>query len=195
MNSFLEVTILSGKSHVAMGATTLVITMDTCVLLGNKISSLNPVLDTVKLFLMDNQNMPFVAFIILSAILFFLGCLLPDIDYPYSTLGKIIYIPIEHRTWTHAIWIPAALCVAGIKFRYLFWLGLGIFLHDFWVSFSSSGLDWFYPIQFKKRNHLKLYKVGEFTEYIIVAISICLSFALTFFALQSTYHFVNISFL
>ena len=32
---------------------------------------------------------------------YFLGTLLPDIDNPNSLLGRIIHVPVEHRTWFH----------------------------------------------------------------------------------------------
>lgn len=185
---------MSGKHHLVMGATTLIATVDTSVLLSKKILSLNTLLTSVKDFVLDNQSLNFWMFIGISTFLYFLGCILPDIDYPYSMIGKIIYIPIEHRTWTHAIWIPAICFIFCLKFRYLFWLGLGMLVHNFWDSFSHSGIHWFYPINSKKHNHIKLYSINDIRETIIVVVSIFVSIFLSFFVLQSTYHFINISF-
>ena len=152
---------------------------------------------TVTYFLIPNDTgeLPKWAFIFIGIFLYFVGSLLPDIDTPYSTLGKIIYLPFEHRTWTHAIWLPLGLCIGGIWIRLLFWLGMGTFIHDFWDSFSASGLHWLYPINSKKKpKHLALYHTSKPSEFIVVGIALTLSILYGLISLQIVYNFVNISF-
>lgn len=186
---------MTGKSHLATGVASVVVLADTIFITTNKYSMFTDTAVKIKDFLLDNQSMPMWLFLVVSAILFLLGLLLPDIDHPYSMLGRIIHIPIEHRTWTHYIWLPATLCVVGIFYRFVFWLSIGILLHDLWDKPSASGLNMLYPIiKSKRKRHLKLYHTSEASEYVVVGIFCCLSFVYTFCVLQSVYHFVNIAF-
>lgn len=117
----------------------------------------------------------------LCAVLFLTGCLLPDIDQEKSTLGKIIHIPVQHRTWTHTIWIVAILAILSIFVPCLFWLCLGCMLHIFYDSLSKGGICWFYPIsqyktwtsgaQVKKNHKIYLYRTGETSELIITMLA------------------------
>ena len=107
-------------------------------------------------------------------------------------LGKIIHIPLEHRTWTHAIYLVIIFLVASIWFRPLWFLAIGIFLHDLADSVSYSGIQWFYPA--KQKHVIKLYKVSTFTEYLCVIVFVGLTVFFTLFALQHVYHFVTVKF-
>lgn len=166
---------MRGTSHVFMncitagfiGATGYLLTNTNCVSFLKE-----PVVQTSN-FLLHDPSIPFVIHVGLSIFLYILGSLLPDIDHPYSAIGKIIHIPIAHRTWLHAIYIPVGLFIGGIWIRCLFWLGLGYFFHLFWDSFSASGINWFYP---KKNKHhiLKLYHTSELSEGIFVGIFLML---------------------
>lgn len=104
-----------------------------------------------------------------AAFLYMLGSVLPDIDHPYSGIGKVIHIPVKHRTWTHAIYAVLLFLLLGIKWRLCAWLGLGYFGHLIVDSMSASGVDWIYP---KKNNHhfIKLYRTSQFSEKFVVGI-------------------------
>ena len=186
---------MRGKCHVTTGIVTAGVVADTLFLMNNsEIDSISyNISEIAKKFLLDDGNLPTIVFLAVSILLYLLGTLLPDIDYPYSTIGKIVHIPIEHRTWTHAVWIPAGLCLAGIIWRPLFYLGMGMIVHIFWDAFSASGISWLYPI--KNKHHIfKVYDTGHFSEYVFVACIILVFVMYTLFCLQSVYHFVNVSF-
>lgn len=110
------------------------------------------------------------------AALFIVGSLLPDIDQEKSTLGKIIHIPVQHRTWTHTAWVVIVLAILSIFLPCLFWLCFGYTLHIFYDSLSKGGICWFYPIsqyrtwasgaQVKKNHKIYLYRTGETSELI-----------------------------
>lgn len=116
----------------------------------------------------------------LGLVFFYIGTLLPDIDSEHSMLGRHIHLPMEHRTWTHAVWLPLIFIVAGFAFPPLWWAALGYVLHLFWDSLSRGGVCWFYPIsryvsysggaKVKRGHWLKLYSVGGVSEYILTAI-------------------------
>lgn len=117
-------------------------------------------------------------FWIAAFFLFIIGSLLPDIDNSNSLLGRYVNVGVPHRTWTHSVWGLPFLCLAGVYFRPMMWLALGVFLHLFWDSFSVGGNCWFYPFSkyvdyssgaHVKRHHwLKLYRVGGLSETILV---------------------------
>ena len=108
--------------------------------------------------------------------LFLLGTWLPDIDKR---------LPIEHRTWTHAIWIPAGLFFLSHTYHMLFWLAFGYVLHLFWDSISYAGVCYLYPFT-KYRNfgsgakvnqqHIfKLYRVGKPSEYVLIGVLVTIT--------------------
>lgn len=70
------------------------------------------------------------------------GSLLPDVDSPTSTIGRVIpVIPhlIKHRTITHSIWLAL---LAGL----LWWpLGVGIALHILLDCLTTEGVPIFWP--------------------------------------------------
>lgn len=185
---------MRGKSHIAMN----VVTAGTVACTGflfiksDLSESLGEISKAVYEFLFDNGTISMFIFVPAAILLYLLGSLLPDIDHPYSTIGKIIHLPIPHRTWTHAIYVPVILFIAGMWYRLLFWLGLGYFFHLFWDSFSASGVNWLYP---KKNKHhvLKLYHTSQPSEYMTVGVSTTLLVIYACIVLQSVYHFVNIT--
>lgn len=111
---------------------------------------------------------------------YFIGTLLPDIDNPNSLLGRFIHLPIEHRTWIHAIYLYLIPAVLGWLVHPAFsWLFFGVFVHLFWDSFSAAGNCWLYKLvsdyreypggaKVKKGHKLKLYRTGEWSEYLLV---------------------------
>lgn len=178
---------MTGKSHIAMGAISLGIASEAMFSSIYSQTALCNVSASIKSFVLDNQTIKMPIFIILSLILFVLGCLLPDIDTPYSTLGKIICIPIEHRTWTHAIYLPIVLCLIGIKYRFIFWLALGVICHDLCDSVSMSGLNWFYPA--KNKHHVfKLYYTSHMSEYVFVFVYAAVFVVYTIFSIYKFSH-------
>jgi len=123
----------------------------------------------------------------LCLMMYFIGTLLPDIDNPNSILGKIFHIPVEHRTWIHAIYLYLVIATLGLFVHPAFsWMFFGVFVHLFWDSFSAMGNCWFYKLfsdykkypnnaKVKKGHKLKLYYAGEWTEYLLVFIIIIIT--------------------
>lgn len=160
---------MRGESHIAMNLATGGIIAGTCVLLENIDipEDVKNIVIAVKDFFLDSGDMIPWLYLPLCVVLFMLGGLLPDVDTPYSLLGRIIYLPFEHRTWTHAIYLPLGLIIGGIWVRPLMWLGIGVFCHDFWDSLSASGVNWFYPYKRKGQKMIKLYHTGQASEYVL----------------------------
>ena len=128
-------------------------------------------------YLKPQLIIPIWVFIPICLLLFLLGTCLPDVDKPNSILGRFLYIPVRHRTWTHAVWIPTAILVVSFTCHILFWIWFGYILHLFWDSLSYCGVCYFYPIsnyryygkaQVKKKHILKLYRAGQGSEYALV---------------------------
>ena len=171
---------MRGSSHIIMNIATAGTIGCTLYFMfrNNTIAFLHGAADASIEFLFDGHffNGDKILFIYFPAVvlLYLLGSLLPDIDHPHSAIGKIIHIPIKHRTWLHAIYIPLILFIVSIWFRPVFYLGIGYFFHIFWDMFSATGIDWFYP---KKNKHhiLKLYKTSQLSEGVFVGISVTLS--------------------
>lgn len=106
------------------------------------------------------------------------GSIFPDIDNKKSTLGKIVHIPLGHRTWTHCIAFLALLSpllfLEGYSngFTRMFWVGC--FFHIFFDSFSAGGVCWGYPFQryreynggarVAKGHYIKMYHTAGISE-------------------------------
>lgn len=118
-----------------------------------------------------------------------LGSLLPDIDTPDSIIGRYVHLPIEHRTWTHAIWIPALLFVTaivctGLLCPLLWGLAVGYFAHLIADAVGRAGICWLYPLSNYKRydsgafiargHHIKLYHNGELDELLVVLVVVAI---------------------
>lgn len=124
-------------------------------------------------------------------VLFILGSLFPDIDYQDSILGKVIYVPVRHRTWTHAIWLPLILSILCFKWSVLIYFVYGDLLHIFFDNFSYGGVCFLYPFTnylrhesgaFVKKNHyLKIYRTGDIREHILVIIIVALTCVATYY--------------
>lgn len=117
----------------------------------------------------------------IAVVLFYLGTLLPDCDSKKSIIGRIIYIPVEHRTWTHTIWIPLCIFICSIWLPILFYFGAGYLLHLLWDNLSVGGVCFLYPIngykhygntgaKVKQGHWLKLYRTGKVSEGIVVGV-------------------------
>ena len=150
---------------------------------------------TIMDYLFFTGGMNIVFYIVVAICLYVVGSLLPDIDNEKSILGKIVYVPLEHRTWTHTIYIPLTLFIASIWCRLLLFLGLGYFMHLFIDSFSRCGVCWFYPIskykhfgtsgaKIKNGHFFYLYKTRK-SEIVVTAIFIALSVPALVYALTA----------
>ena len=128
----------------------------------------------------QNEPAEYVGLFASFLVAYFIGVLLPDVDNPNSMLGRFIHIPVEHRTWLHAIYIYLIPAVLGWFVHPAFsWLFFGVLVHLFWDSFSAAGNCWFYKLfsdyrnypggaKVKKGHKLKLYHTGEWTEYALL---------------------------
>ena len=116
-------------------------------------------------FLTDNGKMPQVLFYALCIALYIFGAYLPDADCEYSVVGKIVHVPIEHRTWMHSIWFVLLFFIPGLWFRPLVYLAAGCFFHIFWDSFSKAGISWFYPKR-NKHHIFRIYHTHNTSEYV-----------------------------
>ena len=175
---------MRGKSHIAANVSSVVALASTATILSETYTGIgsehirNGIDVTTQWFQNTGSLNPYL-FAGLSGLFFLLGSLLPDIDSPYSTLGKIVHIPVKHRTWTHTIWFVIVFAVASIWFRPLVWLAVGFFLHLFWDNFSYSGVCFIYPIIKKRKHHpLKLYRTSELSEFVVLAVVIVIAVAL-----------------
>lgn len=128
-----------------------------------------------------------VAGFFVSIVLFGLGTLLPDVDSQGSILGRVVYLPIRHRTWTHSIWPLLVLFALSFAWIGFFWIALGMFFHLLMDSVSRQGVCWFYPISkyryysggaaVKVKHLLKFYRTGskmeKFVCYTYVVLCVC----------------------
>lgn len=127
-----------------------------------------------------------MVWIVVSTILFLIGSLLPDIDSPKSIISRLLHfhIPVEHRTWTHTIYIVIGLGITSLFFYPLMFMTLGFFLHLFWDSLSAEGCCFFYPFEkyryygkakIKEKHILKLYHTDKASEYVLVGVIVTLT--------------------
>lgn len=133
------------------------------------------------------QSVVTVLAVILNCALFVIGCLLPDIDQEHSLLGRIIHLPVKHRTWTHTIWAVGIFAAISFFLPCMAYLVYGYTLHIFFDSLSKGGICWFYPLsqyktwtsgaQVKKNHKFYLYRTGETSEAVlttlIVLVGVC----------------------
>jgi len=124
--------------------------------------------------------------------LYALGLTLPDCDTKKSFIGRVIHIPVRHRTWTHTVWFAALWMALAWWYRPLIWLGLGCLVHCYWDSLSVGGLCWFYPItryvdrpdgKHFKRYHKGWYRTGQKSETRVVIATVTVSLLFSFGAL------------
>lgn len=133
-----------------------------------------------------------IAHTALGLLLFYFGTLLPDCDSKNSMLGKIMHIPVEHRTITHAVWIPIGLFVLSIMYRPLLCLVLGYMLHLLWDNLSKCGVCYFWPVskykyfgnsgaKIKKKHIFYLYRTCSSSEYVLLSILVMITIILICF--------------
>lgn len=133
---------------------------------------------------------------VINAFLFIIGCLLPDCDCEKSAIGRIIHIPVKHRTWTHTVWCLAPLILMGFAVSCFFWLAYGYLLHLFFDSLSKGGVCWFYPIsqyktwsngaQVKKNHKFYLYRTGKMSETVTLICVVIIGTVMSIYAMYLT---------
>lgn len=119
-------------------------------------------------------------YLLCSVVLLLFGSLLPDIDSKKSLLGRFLYIPIEHRTWTHSVWFVLLFALLGLIHPLLRFVWIGGFLHILADEFSKGGICFMYPFHtYKKygngafiaRGHkISFYHTGTKSEIVCVVI-------------------------
>lgn len=182
---------MRGGSHLATGVASAAVVMDSYILLHSVSAGplANQIANAVAGFLMDNTKVvtiPMLLYVPLCLIFYMLGTIIPDVDSPYSMVGKRFYLPIPHRTWTHC-WLPLLVFgILGFFARPSTFLCIGIFVHMFFDSFSASGVYWLYPLKFKIR--CPIYHTGSPTEYIFATLVCVASVVYSVFAVQHVYH-------
>lgn len=181
---------MMGKSHIAAGicTTELVWAAGRTLRLYNGPGSeyVEGLVDAVASYLAVPAGVPWPVHMGTCLGLLLLGSVLPDIDSKNSILGRYVHLPVEHHTWTHAVYIPAILAFFVLWYHSLFWLLAGYMTHLFWDSLSAQGVCWFYKIlsdyreypsgaKVKRGHRLKLYKTGKTSEYVLLGILVTLS--------------------
>lgn len=124
--------------------------------------------------------------------IFVTGSLFPDIDSSKSVLGRYIYLPFKHRTWTHSLFfllLLFPLVLTGVP-GFLFFTGY--VLHLLADSCSAGGICWLYPfVRFREYSsgakvapghHIKLYYTGKLSEQWFVAFLLCSAVIVAIFA-------------
>lgn len=134
--------------------------------------------------------------IFVNVVMFILGCLLPDCDQERSIAGRMLYVPVQHRTWTHTIWCVVIFFLMGIAAPCFLWLAYGYTLHIFYDSLSKGGICWFYPIsgykkwasgaQVKKNHKIYLYRTGETSETILTILVSLVGLSMLIYAIHLT---------
>ena len=122
-----------------------------------------------------------VLFGILAMAALYIGTLFPDIDNENSMMGRFLHLPIEHRTWTHAIWLPIFFGLLALIEPILWWFVLGYMGHLIWDNASRGGVCFFYPIskyrhfgnsgaKIKNDHFVYLYRTGKTSEGVVIGI-------------------------
>ena len=103
--------------------------------------------------------------------------LLPDIDMPYSELGKVLF-PISrrlyrhfgHRNITHSALFATVVLTPVLFTKYFLLAALALTLHLIADSLTYTGIPWLWP--YKTNFNLLGGPIitGKFTEYVISAI-------------------------
>lgn len=183
------------SNHIVMGVATAVVLTESHLLLQScSENTLAYRLSSGIQHIITDTGLPMWFYFFIGISLYLLGVILPDVDSPYSMIGKKLHVPVEHRTWLHSIWFALIFAVGSIWVRVLCFLSFGIVVHLFFDSFSRSGIQWFYPFPLrrkwgKKSSHiLKLYHTSQVSEYVFVGVVILLTVIYSVFTIQQIYH-------
>jgi membrane-bound metal-dependent hydrolase YbcI (DUF457 family) len=111
-----------------------------------------------------------------------LGSLLPDIDHPQSSIGRVFYflsIPISlrygHRAFVHSLtlWLPLMIVGYFFKSDLLYWLGVGAVSHCWLDTLNISGVKLLVPLSeqdcvfLPKRFRIKTASLNEIYVFLI----------------------------
>ena len=142
--------------------------------------------------------------LLLTVTLFVFGTLLPDCDQKTSLLGRILHIPVQHRTWTHTMWCVMLLSILILANPCFIWLSYGYMLHIFYDSLSKGGVCWFYPMskykkwasgaQVKKNHKIYLYRTGETSESILTGFIVFAGIGMLIFGIILTFQHGDLPF-
>lgn len=191
---------MTGKDHIIANTCTLIYTVSGFAYLdkiytGKYINQIHITLDAIIDFVKPQNNMPLWCHIMVCLALYYLGTVLPDIDSDKSFLGRFVYIPIEHRTWTHAIWFVAGVFTMSYWYHTLFFLALGYLNHLIWDALSYCGVCFLYPFsqyrsygngaKVKKKHKLKLYRTGKTSEFVLIGMLITLAIVVIVYDFQN----------
>lgn len=178
---------MRGNNHIVTGVAAAAVLVDTHLLLQSRPENTLSYRMSSGIFdIITDTAIPLWLYFGIGIFLYLLGVLLPDLDSPYSLIGKKLYLPIAHRTWLHSIWFVIPFAVGSIWVRVLFFLALGMFVHLFFDSFSRSGIKWFYP--FSWRHSIKLYHTSQVSEYVCTGITVVLATLYSVLTVQCLYH-------
>lgn len=181
---------MTGKSHVIANTCSAIVIVGVIDFLeyhyhALEADSVNKFGKMIHTYFIDDGQIPLFILIVGGLLLYYLGTLLPDIDSKGSLLGRFFHLPIEHRTWTHAIWIPILLLMLSYSYRLLIYLALGYVLHLFWDNLSTCGVCFFYPFtkyktygsgaKVKKKHIVRFYKTGKTSEYVLLGVLITIT--------------------
>lgn len=142
--------------------------------------------------------------VVLNVLLFIIGSLLPDCDHENSIMGRMLYIPVRHRTWTHTVWCVILFSFTSIAAPCFTWLTYGYFLHILYDSLSKSGVCWMYPFsryktwtsgaRVKKNHRFYLYRTGETSETILTVLLVLIGLGMLIYAILLTVSHGNLPF-
>ena len=203
---------MMGKSHVLVNTTFSIGSL--CVLLSfDKMSVLaNSASRVVNLFIPDYVHMNYsclfqitnpVIWLSVCFLSLFFGSLFPDIDSNASSLGRMLYLKVKHRTWTHSVWAVLLLFPMTLVHPFARWFFFGYCLHLLEDSVSAGGICFWYPFQkfrqygsraFVARGHkLKLYHSGRVSEgFFVLFLCLINTFLFVWFGLYRYYGFRNL---
>ena len=186
---------MTGKSHIIMNVASGVAIFDTWYLASRLEASpewLKFASEKVADYFFEQNMMPSWVFFSICIFLYVFGALLPDIDRDTSILGRVVYVPVGHRTWFHAIYLAVVFIVCGaLWFKPLIWLGLGYLTHLYWDSFSMERTRPLYPS--KLRFGISIYYTGQMSEYIFLSINCFVIICYTVLVFQLVHHFLPIT--
>ena len=193
---------MTGKSHLITNAASVITYSCGLFALNKSIDSFSTQSDFTSIavftdtFMKQYLQYDDLKILIIGVLLSFIGTILPDIDSEDSMISRLlhIHIPIEHRTWLHAIYVPFLFCVIGAKFPLFGYLSFGYFVHLIMDSMSNCGICWFYPIskyrnygraKVKKVHYVKLYRTNSVSEGIFVGVFITITVIVDYLLLQN----------
>ena len=144
-------------------------------------------------------NMPI--FLFMSMLCLWFGSLLPDIDSKSSMLGRYLYLPLKHRTWTHSIWFVILIFLLARLHVWFRFICLGYCLHLIMDSVSTAGICFLYPVKRYKEypngafiapgHRIKLYHTKDGSEQRFVILVIIVSCIVCFVDYLGFVNFFN----